>query len=238
MHAMLLNEGRQAALAPSMRRLNHESDESYAARLFEAFERSNAQVAWLCTPPGDHVPFLMRAALDANLNVIVEKPWTYSAQTTAEIDAIAARKNLKIGIDFEYCLVSEVEHWRTKFSDRRDLEFSGVLNVHAKDHLNLSPLLNLGSHLVAVQTYAAPQSKLSSIQCAYEAPDQRAVRLHSGDRQIAEIDFWQSKEPIIQRFVHRFEASFNESARFPFDLQFAMEVGNRLGTLKEKSANR
>jgi hypothetical protein len=182
------------------------------------------------------VPFLMRAALDANLNVIVEKPWTYSAETTAELDGIAAHKNLKIGVDFEYCLVSEVEDWRTKFSDGPDLEFSGVLNVHAKDHLSLSPLLNLGSHLVAVQTYAAPQSKLSSIQCAYEAADQRVVRLHRGNRQIAEIDFWQSKEPIIQRFVQRFEASLKESGRFPFDLQFAMEVGNRLRTLEEKSA--
>jgi hypothetical protein len=227
MHAMLTGEGRRAEFASGLRRQSNESSAAHESRLAQAFSDSSAQIAWLCVPPGAHVPTLIRAAFAAGLHVIVEKPWVYSREETARLQDAATKAGLKGGVHFEYCLLSEIENWRRQYEQQKDLEFGGTFNVHAADHLGISAMQNLGSHLMAMREYAVPHSHLSKILCGYELPDERTVWLDSDKQRVATIEFLGSKEPIVQRFVARFENSL-DGKPFPFDFAFAQRVNENL----------
>ena len=227
MHAMLTGEGRRAEFASGLRGQSNEIADAHESRLAQTFSDSSAQIAWLCVPPGAHVPTLIRAAFAAGLHVIVEKPWIYTRAETAELQDAATRAGLKGGVHFEYCLLSEIENWRRQYEQQDGLEFGGTFNVHAADHLGISAMQNLGSHLVAMREYAVPHSRLSKIYCGYELPDERMVRLDSAKQRVASIDFLGSKEPIVQRFLARFENSLGGKP-FPFDFDFAQRVNESL----------
>jgi Oxidoreductase family, NAD-binding Rossmann fold len=227
MHAMLVGEGRRAEFASGLRRQRNESSSAHESRLTQMFSDSAAQIAWLCVPPGPHVPPLIRAAFAARLHVIVEKPWVYSREDTALLQDTATKAGLKGGVHFEYCLLSEIENWRRQYKQQKDLEFGGVFNVHAADHLGISAMQNLGSHLLAMREYAVPHSRLSKILCSYELPDERMVWLDSAKLRVANMEFLGSKEPIVQRFVARFENSL-DGKPFPFDFDFAQRVNENL----------
>jgi hypothetical protein len=226
MHAMLVGEGRRAEFASGLRRQPDESSSAHESRLTQMFSDSAAQIAWLCVPPGVHVPILIRSAFAAGLHVIVEKPWIYSREETGLLQDAATQAGLKGGVHFEYCLLSEIENWRRQYEQQKDLEFGGTFNVHAADHLGISAMQNLGSHLMAMREYAVPHSRLSKIYCGYELPDERRVWLASDEERVASIDFLGSKEPIVQRFVARFENSL-DGKPFPFDFDFAQRVNEK-----------
>jgi Oxidoreductase family, NAD-binding Rossmann fold len=227
MHAMLVGEGRRAEFASGLRKQSNDSSSAHEARLTQTLSDSSAQIAWLCVPPGAHVPTLIRAALAAGLHVIVEKPWIYTRVETTELQGAATRAGLKGGVHFEYCLLSEIENWRRQYEQQDGLEFGGTFNVHAADHLRISAMQNLGSHLMAMREYAVPHSRLSKIHCGYELPDERMVWVDSDKKRVASIDFLGSKEPIVQRFVSRFENSLGGKP-FPFDFDFAQRVNENL----------
>lgn len=227
MHALLVGEGRRLEYAPSSRREAGESDADFEARMTRSIAGSAAQVAWLCVPPGAHVPLLMRAALAAGLHVIVEKPWSYSREETAAIQQGAAMKNLKIGVHFEYCLLSDVERWRREYAGQLDLRFNGIFTTAASDHMGLSAMQNLGSHLFSIHAYAVPNAAVAEIRCGYDSANQRTVWLESGKRRVDEIDLLAHKEPIIQRYLASFENSL-DGEDFPIDLGFAQRVNEKL----------
>jgi hypothetical protein len=227
MHAMLVGEGRRAELAAGLRRSGNESSDAYEWRLAQTFSDSSAQIVWLCVPPGPHVPILIRAAFAACLHVIVEKPWVYSREETALLQDAATKERFKGVVHFEYCLLSEVENWRRQYEQQAGLKFGGTFNVHASDHLGISAMQNLGSHLMAMREYAVPHSRLSKIHCGYELPDERMVWLDSDQKRVATIEFLGSTEPIVQRFVKRFENSL-DGKPFPFDFAFAQRVNENL----------
>jgi len=227
MHAMLVGEGRRAKFAPGLRRGTGESSDAHESRLAQIFSDSSAQIAWLCVPPGAHVPTLIRAAFAAGLHVIVEKPWIYTRAETTELQDAASRAGLKGGVHFEYCLLSEIENWRRQYEQQDGLEFGGTFNVHPAGHLGISAMQNLGSHLMAMHEFAVPHSRLSKIYCSYELPDERMVWLNSDEQRVASIDFLGSKEPIVQRFVTRFENSLGGNP-FPLDFDFAQRVNENL----------
>jgi hypothetical protein len=227
MHAMLTGEGRRAEFASGLRRQSNESSGAHESRLTQIFSDSSAQVVWLCVPPGTHVPTLIRAAFAAGSHVIVEKPWIYTRAETTELQDAATRAGLKGGVHFEYCLLSEIENWRRQYEQQDGLKFGGTFNVHAADHLGISAMQNLGSHLMAMREYAVPHSRLSEIHCGYELPDERMVWLDSANLRVASIDFLGSKEPIVQRFLALFENSLSGTP-FPFDFDFAQRVNENL----------
>jgi len=227
MHVMLNGEGRRAEFAVGLRRQSNESSVAHESRLAQIFSDSSAQIAWLCVPPGAHVPTLIRAVFAAGLHVIVEKPWIYTLAETAVLQDAATRAGLKGGVHFEYCMLSEIENWRRQYEQQDGLEFGGTFNVHAADHLGISAMQNLGSHLMAMREYAVPHSRLSKIHCGYELPDERIVWLDSDKRHVASIDFLGSKEPIVQRFLARFENSL-DGKPFPFDFAFAQRANENL----------
>ena len=230
MHAMLEGEGRRASFATNIRRATGENDPVYESRMAESFKASGADIAWLCVPPGPHVPPMIRAAISAGLHVIVEKPWIYSREETSALLHAAHGAKLVTAVDFEYCLLTGVENWRKEYYERSGLRFGGAFEIGAGDHLGISARDNLGSHLLAIHEYAVPQSEISSFQCAYQAPNQRRVWLEESKARISQIDFLGSPEPIIQTFVSRFENSL-EGTPFPFDFGFALRVKEKLALL-------
>jgi hypothetical protein len=227
MHAMLVAEGRRVEFAAGLRKGPSESNAAHESRLAQTFSDSSAHIVWLCVPPGAHVPVLIRAAFAAGLHAIVEKPWVYSREETALLHDAATKAGLRGGVHFEYCLLSEVENWRQQYEQKQGMGFGGTFNVHAADHLGVSAMQNLGSHLMAMREYAVPHSHLSKIYCGYQLPDERMVWLDSDKQRVASIDFLGSKEPIVQRFLARFENSL-DGKPFPFDFAFAHRVNENL----------
>jgi hypothetical protein len=236
-YAMLEAQGRRVSALAGTRVGAEEDLDAYGRRWAKALEASGAQVAWLCVPPGEHVSKLMWAALSAGLHVLVEKPWILSRDETSLLQLAAKRARLQTAVHFEYGLLKEVDKWRGEFSQRDDLEFGGVFKVSAGNPLGIAPLQNLGSHLMAMRLYAAPLSRVATIECGYEQPDARKFWLDANAKRIAAIDFLGSKEPIVQRFVARLEATMagNDAEPFPFDFEFGLRVKEELEKLRIES---
>jgi predicted dehydrogenase len=231
MQNILSGENRVVATIPEARRASAETDADYRARLAETIHAGDAQIAWLCVLPGPHIPILIEAALDAGLHVVVEKPWQASQRLTTSLAARAKSLRRVVAIHFEYCLLEEVERWRRDFQMGTGLRFGGHFFLNRPDHTGMSALDNLGSHLLAIRAYAAPKSAVQEIRCGYEQPDERQVWLEKRNSRAAFIDLLAHKEPIIQRFIAKVEASLG-GADFPLDLDFALRVANDVAALR------
>ncbi len=223
MQSILVGENRRVAAIPETRRASGETDATYRTRLAEAMRASNAQVAWLCVLPGPHVPLIIESALDAGLHVIVEKPWQGSQSVTDSLVARAQSLRRLIAVHFEYCLLEEVGRWRKEFHPGTGFRFGGRFFLSRHNHMGISGMDNLGSHLLAIRAYAAPQSTVQEVSCGYEQPDERSVWLEKNGVRVASIDLLANKEPIIQRFIAKVEASL-KTADFPLGLEFALRV--------------
>ena len=231
MQGILAAESRRVAGIPEARRATVETGDTYKARLAEAMKSSGAQIAWLCVLPGPHIPLMIEAALDAGLHVVVEKPWLITRLLTESLAAKAKSLRRLIAVHFEYCMLEEVERWRRDFSSGAGLRFGGHFFLSRPDHTGMSALDNLGSHLLAIREYAAPNSAIQEIRCGYEQLDERSVWLERRNTRAAFIDLLANKELIIQRFADKVEAAL-EGADFPFGLEFAQRVAQEASTLR------
>jgi predicted dehydrogenase len=211
MREVLEAEGRRVACIEQTR--------GEAADLTDAMRVSGAQAAWLCVTPGPHVAPMMMAAIEAGVHVVAEKPWLCSKDETESLAGAARARGVRLGVHFEYCLLDAIESWRERYQDVRGLRFGGRFTVSRADRLGVPALENLGSHLAAIHRYAAPHSEITELVCAYEATDERRVWIEDES-----IDFLENREPLIQRFVQRFE----DSAEFQFGIEFALRVGEEL----------
>lgn len=229
--SILVAQSRRVANVPETRRPGTDGDETYRSRLAEAMSASGAQIAWLCVLPGLHVPLMIEAALEAGLHVVVEKPWQSSRRMTESLVARAKSLRRLIAVHFEYCLLEEVERWRRDFNPGAGLRFGGRFFLSRPDHTGMLAMDNLGSHLLAIRAYAAPMSALQEVRCGYEQPDERCVWLERRNTRVAFIDLLANKEPIIQRFITKVEASL-DGADFPFGLEFALRVANDTAALR------
>lgn len=231
MQNILAAENRHVAVIPETRRTSEETDPAYRSRLADAMRASDAQIAWLCVLPGPHVPLMIDAVLDAGLHVVTEKPWQASHGVTSALIARAKSLHRLTAVHFEYCLLDEVNRWRRDFQSGIGLRFGGRFYLSRPDHTGMCAIDNLGSHLLAIRAYAAPKSSLQEIRCGYEQPDKRCVWLEKRNTRVAFIDLLANREPIIQRFIAKVEASL-EGADFPLDLEFALRVANDAEALR------
>lgn len=231
MRRILIAENRRVVDISETRTRSGETDSLYRSRLAEVMKSSDAQIAWLCVPPGPHVPSMTEAALDAGLHVVVEKPWQASALVTKSLLARAKSQRRLVAVHFEYCFLEEVERWHRDFYPGLGLRFAGHFYLNRPDHMGIPALDNLGSHLLAIRAYATPKSALQEIRCGYEKPDERSVWLENRNTRVAFIDLLANKEPIIQRFVAKLEASL-DGADFALDLEFASRVSKDTAALR------
>lgn len=232
MHVILTGEGRPVCSFDQSRRFPSEDQSAYQDRLLSSFKTSSAQFVWLCVPPGDHIPVMIEAAVKAGLHVVVEKPWFCSTEETNRLTSFGRAHHAVLAIHYEYCLLEKVESWRLAHGGGAALGFSGRLNVQRANHLGLPALDNLGSHLFSIQEYSVPNSTIGDVECAYGRTDERRVWLAKENTHIDEIDLLANKEPIIQRFIARVEAAAR-GADFPFDLQFALRVAERIARWRQ-----
>ncbi len=234
MRSVLEGELRKVAMLGETRIGVSDSDTDYIARVSEGMRASRAQIAWLCLPPGRHIPLILRGAFEAGLHAIVEKPWLTSRKETEDLIALGNAKHLRAGVHFEYCLHHEVELWRRQFAGGAGLRFGGRFGLDREDHTGLPPVDNLGCHFIAVRNYAVPEATIENLQCEYRVADERRVWLKKGDAQVASIDFLENQQPIIQRFLARFERAI-DGTEFPWDLSFGLHVAEELAALRART---
>jgi hypothetical protein len=232
MKTILEREGRRTVSISECRRGPFEDESCYRQRLHSSFSGSTAQIAWLCIVPGNHIPIIMEAAIQAGLHVVAEKPWFCSPEETGLLEALAKPRHLLLAIHYEYCLIGELDRWRREWHRGDGLQLRGCMKVNRPNYTGLPALENLGSHLFSIQEYCVPASMVAQIDCAYEQPDERRVWLQKQDRVVAEIDLLANKELIIQRFIARVESAIH-GEEFPFDLQFALRVAQRVSLWRQ-----
>ena len=235
MRSILSGENRVVVSLENARQGPREEQAAYFERMRASFRASGAQIAWLCVPPGSHIPILVEAAIAAGLHAVAEKPWLCSAEETRRLEEAAKSRGRLLAIHYEYCLLEAAEKWRREWGASPGLGFGGRLNVNRPNHVGLPALDNLGSHLFSIHEYCVPASTIESIECDYERPDDRRVWLEKQGKRIAGIDLLGNKEPIIQRFLAGVEAGIR-GAKFPFDLKFALQVAERTALWRQQTA--
>ena len=237
MRGILDGDGRRVVTVEETRQQTSESDAEYRSRLTRSLETSSAQVAWLCVSPSAHIPLMVEAAIAAGMHSVVEKPWQCSRVRSESLSALALGRNRLVAIHTQFCLLTEVEAWHRDFRDATGLHFGGRFAVDHPGHLGIPALDDLGSHLLAIRAYAAPQSIIAEIQCGYDLPAERRVWIETRDTKTKAIDFLGSKEPVIQRYIRKLEAAI-AGADFPFDLAFASRVADDLAALKASGSGK
>ena len=228
----ILAHDRQVAIVGQTRRREGESVDEYQRRIASSLAETGATVAWICVPSGPNTPVLAEAAIDSGMHVIVEKPWRSGKPAGQLLMAQAHARGLLIGVHFEYCLLDGVEAWRHDQRLGTELRFSGRFTTSRPNRLGIPPLENLGSHLFAIHLYAVPEAAISQIYCGYEEVDERIISIEDDSHPVAAIDFTFNREPIIQRFIARFESGL-EGNPFPFTLDFAAEVSEALAAYRK-----
>ena len=228
---ILTAENREVVNLEETRQAADEGISEYRSRLAEQIRAKGAQAVWLCVPPGPHVNVMIEAALDAGVHVIAEKPWYGSRQvTTALIERSRALRRI-VAINYEYCLLKEVGTWRINYAADSGIRFGGRFFLNRVNRTGVPAIDNLGSHLASIRAFAVPKSELGEIQCGYERADERCAWLERESHRFAFIDLLAAKEPIIQRFIDKFEAAL-EVGEFPLDLNHALRVAEDLAALR------
>lgn len=218
MQAILQDVGRRVVYIERARREPRESDAAYEERITFALLESRTNIAWLCVPPGPHVESMAKAAILARMHAVAEKPWRCSRATTETLEASARGRGVQLGVHFQYCFLNEIEKCRERYYQESGLRFSGRFTVSRPNRLGIPAIENLGSHLLAMRRYAAPESHIEELLCAYDCIDERHVWIADES-----INFLKNREPIVQRFIRSFEAAI-DGAQFPFGLSFAFRV--------------
>lgn len=203
------------------------------SRLAAELRSSRAQIAWLCVTPGPHISWMVESAVGAGLHVIAEKPWLCSPAQTNSLVELAKSKRILLGVHFEYCLLDEIQKWRAQFVDTTALRFHGRFQTSLPDRLHLPAIVNLGCHLLAIRRYAVPRSTVGDLSCSYCARDQRVVWMETADGATRPVDYTRNREPVIQRFLQRFEAGI-AGAEFPFGFEFALSVAEDLVSYRDR----
>jgi predicted dehydrogenase len=235
MRPIISGEARRVALIEEARQRHSESESDYLARLAAAMKASGARIAWLCVTPGRHVCLMIRAAIEAGLHLIVEKPWYGSNEETQSLQALARSEGRVIAVHFEYLVLKEVEEWRANFHPGAGCSFGGRFFLSHSDKSGIPPIDNLGCHLLAIREYAVPSAEISEIVCGYELPDERLVWIDKGEQRLSSIDLFNHRQLVIQRFMQKVEAAL-DGAAFPFDLEFARRVAVEIDAYKGRGA--
>src|SRR5450755_3187754 len=128
---------RRTTCIPSTRPDAGEDHASDSDRLTSAMAATGAHIAWLCLPPGPHIPLITEAALAAGLHAIAEKPWLASSAESLRLLELARRAGRMVAVHYEYCFLCEIEIWRQQLQGGAGLQFRGRFTVDRSDHLKI-----------------------------------------------------------------------------------------------------
>jgi len=225
---VLSDKGRQTVVIEEIRRQPGEDDSVYVHRLTGLMRTTGAEIAWLCLPPSPDIPLIVQAAIHAGLNVVAEKPWLCSHAETTKLIQLAQYKGVLAGVHYQYCFLEGVENWRQRFFNASNVAFGGCFTLNRPDRLGIPAIENLGSHLLAIREFAAPQSQLLKLECTYESTDRRLVWLKTEESE-ERLDFLVNTQPLIQRFISAFEGK----TKFMLDLRFASRVSESVARQRQ-----
>ena len=182
-HAPFIESHPGFELTAIVERNKNESREKYStSKLFRSFEEMIAQeeldLIIVNTPVQTHFEYA-KAAMDAGKAVVVEKPFTVTADEASQLDDYAKTKNVFLSVyqnrryDGDYCsirkvvkekMLGELKEVEMRF-DRYRPGFSG--KQHKEGSLpGAGTLHDLGAHLIdqALQLFGWPQSVFSDIR--------------------------------------------------------------------------
>jgi hypothetical protein len=230
----ILAQQSKVTIVQETRRREQETDDDYQARIGASLARAGAKIAWICLPPSPNTFLVASAAIENGMHVVAEKPWVWRAQISRTLAALAKDRGALIAVHYEYCLLDAVQSWRSQRENGAGLRFRGRFTTRLPDRLGIPAIENLGSHLFAIRAYAIPQAGISAIECEYERADERFVSLTDGGSAIDTIEFSANREPVIQRFIARFERAL-EGEPFPLNLDFATQVYEDLDAYRANS---
>jgi predicted dehydrogenase len=231
----ILAQYSRVTIVGQTRRAADENEGDYQRRMAAVLASTGADAAWLCVPPSPNTRLLIDAAIGNGMHAVVEKPWLWGRPVTQELAAKAEARGVLIGVHYEYCLLDKVESWRSERNGGTGHEFAGRFTTSRQNRLGIPAILNLGSHLFAIRDYAVPQAEIVSIECAYDGIDERTVHVTAQGGTVDEIDFSANREPIIERYIARFEAGAH-GAPFAFTLDFASRVNETLNAFHPEEA--
>ena len=183
----------------------------------------NFDVIWIAIPSNEKL-FLANQCLKNDLNLIIEKPWLYSFKETQRIIKLQKKKKLQIGVHYEYLYLKKLFlEKKIKLFNKKKSNFKGIFNVKSKIGINLSPLYELGSHLMSIKLLYFNKTMIQDFECSYNKKDCREIKLFNNKKMFS-LNFTHNKEPIIQRFIIDYEKKLVSKKKYNIDLKFACNV--------------
>lgn len=219
--------GFASTMRGGIRRPHAESWDDYLERWQAQLADEQGDIAWIATPPGDHVPILARAALLADKHVIIEKPWLGTRADAIALVELAARRNRCLAVNYQYLYLEHVQRV-AKF--RRTILAGNVyckmcFTIPKPPRSGLTVLQNLGSHLFAIRLFLSENAIVSELELGCRMDNRRMFTIW-GERgkKTDHFDFSNNEEPILQRFVRSFVNAVDGGSDWFPTLYFAHRV--------------
>ena len=213
---ILEKSGRRVRLLAVPRPASPADVTAYRARLTEALRQQGrpGEVVWFAVPPG-HQDICVRCALDLGYHTVVEKPWGVAGPETEALLQVAQQRGIQVATHYPYCFLERIVELQGMLAEVPPPHiFSGAFSISTPDRLSIPSLDNLGCHLLAIREYAFPQAKIGAIETAYGTEDRRFFRLEGREFE-ATVDFLNTVEPLVERFVEAFERHMDSGRAVP-----------------------
>jgi hypothetical protein len=235
--SILQGMGRSAKMIVGTRRGSQETSSDYLDRLRTTFQCVDAEIAWVCVPPGPNGLEIVRSVVESGMHTVVEKPWTYDVDQTRILKNAAERNGTVLGVHFQYCFLEELGRISNTLADRQSWRFDASFVIPRENRLGMPAGQNLGCHLIAIHQRYFSDLALDHLEVGYSGGECRQIRLRAGrgsETDTMTIDFTHNTQPLIQRFVQSFENAVDEREGLTFDLCFALRV-NKLVVSSEQN---
>lgn len=198
-----------------------EDEGHYIERWQDTLSKCDANMVWIATPTGHHTAPLLRACIQAGLDVVVEKPWLEDAETSSSIVAMANGSGVKVAVHHQYLFLDGLKNYRERYFEDERIEFSGSFVVNRPNKTIIPPMINLGCHLHSIRHYVCPNGIVSGMRVGYDGENARWFRLKKAENVLVDTDFTLNREPIIQRFIHEYCHWIEQDGLFPASLSEA-----------------
>lgn len=198
----------------------------YIDKLLSIIKEKKIDIIWLAIPPENQFK-ISKAILMADTNIIIEKPLILKKKEKNDLHKLSIIKSKKISIHFEYIFLNEL----TNFDYNIDFNHIELIFNQSDKKKKLNPNLDLGSHLIAIKNIYF-KNKSFKIKTAFSTNDNRRIVFKNDSRIVYVINFTNSKEPIIQKFVDYYENKVMKGVENKLSIDFAYNVTNEINNLE------